>query len=207
MNNIRLARLIPDVLQDVAFALRSPICSQLGGLFVPSTAHAMSILSSCRRVRRRHGVMSNLLAGALALAALVVAGNARANDMLTVSLDQATVVRMPERVTTLIIGNPLIADVSLQAGGIMVVTGKGFGVTNVLALDRSGAVLMDKAVQVRGPRDDVLVLHRGVQQESYSCAPNCERRITLGDAPGHFEAALNQTMVRNGSAQGTGAAK
>jgi len=66
---------------------------------------------------------------------------------------------------------------------------------------------MDKAVQVRGPRDDVLVVHRGVQQKSYSCAPNCERRITLGDAPGHFEAALNQTMVRNGSAQGQGAAK
>lgn len=151
--------------------------------------------------------MRNLLGGVLALAALVVAGDARANDTLTVNLDQAAVVKMPERVTTLIIGNPLIADVSLQAGGIMVVTGKGFGVTNVLALDRSGTIVMDKAVQVRGPRDDVLVVHRGVQQESYSCAPNCERRITLGDAPGHFEAALNQTMVRNGSAQGQGAAK
>ena len=151
--------------------------------------------------------MRNLLGGVLALAALVVAGDARANDTLTVNLDQAAVVKMPERVTTLIIGNPLIADVSLQTGGIMVVTGKGFGVTNVLALDRSGTIVMDKAVQVRGPRDDVLVVHRGVQQESYSCAPNCERRITLGDAPGHFEAALNQTMVRNGSAQGQAAAK
>jgi hypothetical protein len=101
----------------------------------------------------------------------------------------------------------LIADVSMQAGGIMVVTGKGFGVTNVLALDRNGSVLMEKHVQVRGPRDDVLVVHRGLQQESYSCAPNCERRITLGDAPAHFEAALNQTMVRTGSAQGQAGAK
>jgi Flp pilus assembly secretin CpaC len=151
--------------------------------------------------------MRNLLGGALALAAIVVADDARASEMVTVNLDQAAVVKMPERVTTLIIGNPLIADVSLQAGGIMVVTGKGFGVTNVLALDRSGSILMEKAVQVRGPRDDVLVVHRGLQQESYSCAPNCERRITLGDAPGHFEAALNQTMVRNGSAQGQAAAK
>jgi Flp pilus assembly secretin CpaC len=116
-------------------------------------------------------------------------------------------VKMPERVSTIIIGNPLIADVSLQAGGIMVVTGKGFGVTNVLALDRNGTIVMDKSVQVRGPRDDVLVVYRGAQQESYSCAPNCERRITLGDAPGHFDAALNQTIVRNGSAQGQAAAK
>jgi hypothetical protein len=90
----------------------------------------------------------------------------------------------------------------VQAGGIMVVTGKGFGVTNVLALDRTGAIVMDRAIQVRGPRDDVLVLHRGVLQESYSCAPNCERRITLGDAPAHFDAALSQTMNRTGSAQG-----
>lgn len=124
-DGIRLAPLIPGPLQDVAFALRSPICSQLTALFAPSTARAMSVLSSCRRLRRRHGVMRNLLGGVLALAALVGAGNARANDTLTVNLDQAAVVKMPERVTTLIIGNPLIADVSLQTGGIMVVTGKG----------------------------------------------------------------------------------
>jgi Flp pilus assembly secretin CpaC len=158
-------------------------------------------------LHRSGGAIRSLVGGALALAALVASGIAAANEVLTVNLDQATVVKMPERVSTIIIGNPLIADVSLQAGGIMVVTGKGFGVTNVLALDRTGSVVMDKSVQVRGPRDDVLVVYRGAQQESYSCAPNCERRITLGDAPGHFDAALNQTMVRNGSAQGQAAAK
>ena len=158
------------------------------------------------RPRFNHPGAVRRLIGALILAALA-AGSAAANETLTVNLDQATVVKMPERVSTIIIGNPLIADVSLQAGGIMVVTGKGFGVTNVLALDRSGTVVMDKSVQVRGPRDDVLVVYRGAQQESYSCAPNCERRITLGDAPGHFDAALNQTIVRNGSAQGQAAAK
>jgi Flp pilus assembly secretin CpaC len=158
-----------------------------------------------RRLRRLYGVLRRLLGGALAVATLVA--GAGASETVTVNLDQAAVVKMPERVTTVIVGNPLIADVSLQAGGVMVVTGKGFGVTNVLALDRSGGILMDKAIQVRGPRDDVLVIYRGLQQESYSCAPNCERRITLGDAPGHFEAALNQTMVRTGSAQGQAAAK
>lgn len=155
------------------------------------------------------GAIRALFGGAIALATLVVAGAAGAagNETLTVNLDQATVVRLPEKVTTIIIGNPLIADVSLQTGGIMVVTGKGFGVTNVLALDRTGSILMDKAVQVRGPRDDVLVVHRGVAQESYSCAPNCERRITLGDSPGHFDAALGQTITRTGTAQGQAAPK
>jgi Flp pilus assembly secretin CpaC len=152
-------------------------------------------------------LVMRLVAGALALATLMSGAAAGADDTVSVNLDQATVIKLPEKVQTVVVGNPLIADVSMQAGGIMVVTGKGFGVTNVLALDRTGSVLMDRSIQVRGPRDDVLVLHRGLQQESYSCAPNCERRITLGDAPAHFEAALNQTMVRTGSAQGQGGAK
>ena len=51
-------------------------------------------------------------------------------------------------------------------------------------------------------RDDVVVVYRGVLQESYSCAPKCERRVTLGDAPAHFDAALGQIVTRSGTAQG-----
>ena len=51
---------------------------------------------------------------------------------------------------------------------------------------------------------DVLVVHRGVLQESYSCNPTCERRITLGDAKDYFDATLSQTVTRTGSAQAAG---
>jgi hypothetical protein len=87
----------------------------------------------------------------------------------------------------------------VQAGGVMVVTGKGYGVTNVIALDRGGKVLSDKLVQVRGPLENVVV-YRGMTRESYACAPNCERRITLGDSPEYFESTLTQTAVRNNRA-------
>jgi len=146
--------------------------------------------------------MRRMLRGAIAAAALLCAGAAAAGETLTLVLDRATVMKLPERVATLVVGNPLIADVSLQPGGVMVLTGKSFGTTNVLALDRSGAVLIDKSVQVHGPRDDVLVVNRGVVQESYSCAPKCERRITLGDDGGYFNSALTQTMSRTGTVQG-----
>jgi hypothetical protein len=95
----------------------------------------------------------------------------------------------------------LIADVSLQPRGKMVVTGKGYGATNIIALDRSGATLMNTTVQVVGPRDNVVVVYRGVERESYSCAPKCERRITLGDAPTYFDTTLNQAGTRSGAAQ------
>jgi hypothetical protein len=62
-----------------------------------------------------------------------------------------------------------------------------------------------KAIQVQGPHN-VVVVYRGVERESYSCAPKCERRITLGDTKDYFDSTLNQTGSRNGQATGTGAA-
>ena len=61
---------------------------------------------------------------------------------------KARLVKLPDRVTTIVIGNPLIADVTLQAGGLMVITGKGYGTTNLIALDRSGAVLFERNILV-----------------------------------------------------------
>ena len=53
----------------------------------------------------------------------------------------------------MVIGDPLIADVSLQPGGLAVITGKGYGATNVVVLDKTGAVLMERNVEVKGPPD------------------------------------------------------
>ena len=128
-----------------------------------------------------------------------------AADTLDVILDQAQILRLPDRVGTIVVGNPLIADVTVQSGGLMVVTGKGYGRTNVIALDHHGGVLLEKAIQVQGPYN-VVVIYRGTDRESYSCAPKCERRITLGDTKDYFDATLNQTGSRNDKATGTGPA-
>ena len=117
-----------------------------------------------------------------------------------IEIDQARLLKLPEKVATVVLGNPLIADVSLQPGGLMVVTGKGYGMTNIVALDRAGAVLMEKSVEVQGPGGDVVVVYRGVERGTYSCTPDCERRITLGDSNPYFEAILNETTTRNDKA-------
>jgi Flp pilus assembly secretin CpaC len=135
----------------------------------------------------------------LGILALFLASLAHAADIHVV-LDQARLVKLPDRVATIVVGNPLIADVAIQAGGLMVVTGKGFGSTNVMALDRSGKVLMDTLIHVQGPRG-VVVVYRGIERETYSCMPNCERRITLGDGNTYFTQTLSQTATRSGQAQ------
>jgi Flp pilus assembly secretin CpaC len=138
---------------------------------------------------------------AVTLAFIEVASPAAtAEEVINVLIDQARIAKVPERTTTMVVGNPLIADVSIQAGGTMVVTGKGYGVTNLIALDRAGKVLSDQLVQVKSPVDNVVV-YRGTARESYSCAPDCERRITLGDSPEYFDSTLNETGNRNTRAQ------
>ena len=154
---------------------------------------------------RRRALFQSLAFIALLLAALAPTP-ARAIDTITVSLDQATITRMPENVSTLVIGNPLIADVTVQPGGMLVVTGKGYGTTNLIALDRSGAVISERYIQVMSPQDQVVYVWRGLNRESYSCTPECEPRMTLGDAPAYFGEALAQTGNRNSRAQGQGAA-
>jgi Flp pilus assembly secretin CpaC len=123
-----------------------------------------------------------------------------AAEQISVIVDQAKLIKLPEKVATIVVGNPLIADVSLQPGGTMVVTGKGYGSTNVMALDRHGTVLVDRMVQVEGPTDKLVTVYRGVERESYSCTPICQRRITLGDAQTYFSATLGQSGSLTGQA-------
>ena len=158
-----------------------------------------------RSGRRRRQPMSLYVMSLGFLIAAMIADPARAADVITVFLDQAKVAKLPDRVATLIIGNPLIADVTLQTGGLIVVTGKGYGNTNLIALDRSGAVLREQSIEVRGPSEDVVIVYRGINRESYSCTPSCERRITLGDTPEFFEATLNASGERSSRAQGSAA--
>ena len=80
-----------------------------------------------------------LMVIAIVAATLTAPRSAPAADMINVALDQAVVTRLPDRIATIVVGNPLIADVSIQSGGLLIVTGKGYGVTNMLAFDRNGA--------------------------------------------------------------------
>lgn len=123
-----------------------------------------------------------------------------AADTVDVVVDQAKIIKMPERVATIVVGNPLIADVTLQPGGMVIVTGKGYGSTNMIAMDRTGTVLADRSIQVEAPSDKMVTVFRGIERESYSCTPVCQRRVTLGDNKDFFEATLGQAGNLSGQA-------
>ena len=158
----------------------------------------MSALSS--RTWLRIPVSAKALA--LGLLFAPIAFPSPAAESISVIVDQAKLIKLPDKVATIVVGNPLIADVSLQPGGMMVVTGKGYGTTNVMALDRQGTVVVDRMVQVEGPTDKLVTVYRGVERESYSCTPICQRRVTLGDTSTYFDAQLNQSGSLSRQASG-----
>ena len=145
----------------------------------------------------------------LALAALpgpLVTAAEAAPDAIAVNVDQARLVKLPSRVSTIVVGNPLIADVTLQSGGILVVTGKGYGATNFIAMDRTGEVLADRQIQVEGPTEELVTVYRGVERETYSCKPVCQRRMTLGDGDNYFKSTSDQSTQMSSQAGGSATA-
>ncbi len=133
-----------------------------------------------------------------------VAASAGANaDILKITLDQAQIAKLPEGTTTVILGNPSIADVTPLKGGIgTVLTGKSYGQTNLIALDAQGNVLDEKQIIVE-PTRNVLVVQRGNARSSYSCNPLCMPTVQLGDDSTVFGDASGQIGTRNGLADKT----
>src|SRR5260370_19557488 len=144
----------------------------------------MSVSSLRMRVRAFSGLRS-LAIGILLWPVAALAEPS--GDAIAVNVDQAKLVKLPSRVATIVVGNPLIADVTLQTGGIIVVTGKGYGATNFIAMDRTGEILVDRVIQVEGPTDRLVTVYRGVERESYSCMPICQRRVTPRGGEDYFK--------------------
>ena len=154
---------------------------------------------------RRASALAPLCLLAMALVLGAAGSRAVADELIVVHLDEARIIKLPDRATTVVIGNPLIADISVQAGGVTVVTGKSFGATNFVVMDKAGAILTEHAVQVEGPIDQTVVMYRGVNRETYSCMPDCAPRITLGDDTKFFTEAMAQVSARNAQSLAAGA--
>jgi hypothetical protein len=163
---------------------------------------SMSAVFGRRAKRCAVLALALFLAPFLALSGAVIGLRPANAETLRITVDQASMLKLPAQVATIVVGNPLVADASLQKGGVLILTGKGYGTTNLVALDRAGKVVLEKTLQVLGPTGhDFVVVYRGVERETYSCAPDCERRLTLGDSPVYFSNVLAQSGARNAAAK------
>jgi hypothetical protein len=126
---------------------------------------------------------------------------------LTLELDHARAVRLSEPASAVIVGNPIIADVTPHDGSLFLVTGKAFGETNVIALDSEGRQIYEANIRVVGGDAGRLTVFRGMGRESYACFGECERIPVPGDRTEVFDQTLDSRMKAIDAANGEAAPK
>ena len=151
-----------------------------------------------------------LAAGAMSAIVLFSAtsGPAYANDSsdFVVQYDQVRLLRLEEKAADVIVGNPSIADVTIQNGKLLAITGKTFGITNLIILDRAGRVVLNRRLTVSTDEQKIVNLTRGSQSRTYNCAPKCQPIIQIGDDAEHFgnvtKSAESKIKFSSGVSQG-----
>lgn len=137
---------------------------------------------------------------AVCMASWLAPGAAAASD-ISVTIDEAQLVRLDRSGAEVIIGNPSIADVSVQSGRLLVVTGKSFGVTNVIVLDGKGKEIINRRINVEVDTKRTVVLQRGQVRQSLHCAPFCNAALMPGDHPDYAQGVAKSIINKFGAAQ------
>jgi hypothetical protein len=127
--------------------------------------------------------------------------SAFAGDLI-VRYDQSQLLRLPRPAAEIIVGNPSIADVALQDGNLLVVTGKTFGITNIIALDAERNIIQDQRVMVERDDRKIVNLHKGSERYTYSCTPNCEPNLTIGDDKQFFDTVNSHNAAKTKFSEG-----
>ena len=153
------------------------------------------------KINPRRALAVALLAPAVVLACML-AGMARPTaqgiDDIIVTYDQSQLLPLSRPAAEIIIGNPVIADVSVQSGNLLVITGKSFGITNMIALDAKRQVIFERRILVK--RDDVRVvnLQRGDKgRQTFNCTPQCNPTVTVGDDKEYFESIMKASEKKS----------
>jgi len=124
-------------------------------------------------------------------------GAEESGEAVIVTVDRARVFRISRPAATVIIGNPSIADATIEDERTLVLTGRSFGVTNLIILDVEGNPVVDQTIVVRGHESNTVRIYRRSLRETLACAPVCEPTLTIGDNATAFAFANEQIRARN----------
>ncbi|QQR38576.1 pilus assembly protein N-terminal domain-containing protein [Devosia rhizoryzae] len=127
--------------------------------------------------------MSRLFAAiALALGfALPMPAQAQDGAPVSVNVNMARVLRISAPAATVIVGNPGIADVTIQDPLTLILTGKSYGQTNLIVLNTAGEPIADTLVEVVQMQAGIMTVYQGQARTTLSCAPVCQPVVMLGD--------------------------
>lgn len=111
-----------------------------------------------------------------AAVALPAAGLAQSRP-LSVEIDHSQRVQLRGPAGSVIVGNPAIADVTVVDANTLFITGKGYGVTEVVAVDTIGRTVFQSQVVVTAGATGSVRVWRGAQATEMACASACSASI------------------------------
>lgn len=129
--------------------------------------------------------------------------NAKANQAnqtkqpIYVAMNHAKVVKLQADATSIVIGNPLFVDITIQDSKTLILTGKSFGTTNLIVLDEKGQEIINNDIIVEVYENNLLRIYRRAARQTLSCSPVCENTISLGDINENFQQVIEQVQSRN----------
>lgn len=127
-------------------------------------------------------------------AAILSLAAAEANaGQIWLTMDQVRPYELVKPAGQIVVGNPAIADVTVQDKDRVFLFGKAPGMTNMYIFDDQGEFVDNLVIRVRATTQDMLVMHRGSERTTYTCTTNCEATVTVGDTANTFS-QLNQQV-------------
>ncbi|MFO0993546.1 MAG: pilus assembly protein N-terminal domain-containing protein [Hyphomicrobiales bacterium] len=136
-----------------------------------------------------------------AIASILTNTMALAASEIVVMSDEAKLVSVGGDVSTVVVGNPSIADATVQGQNVFV-HGRTFGSTNLIVLDKQGSQIANLAVTVMQGGNNNLTVFRGGGKYSYVCEPNCQVALQIGDKTEFFDAVNDESTKKVGLATG-----
>jgi Flp pilus assembly secretin CpaC len=142
-----------------------------------------------------------LLAAVVSVATLAPALAVAQDEPISVKANMARILRISAPASTVIIGNPGVADVTIQDPQTLVLTGKSYGQTNLIVLDSMGNPIADTLVEVIQAQADLMTVYLGNARTTLVCSPTCQPTIMLGDDPSFSATAQSSSSIIETSAQ------
>jgi Flp pilus assembly secretin CpaC len=131
-------------------------------------------------------------AGLAAIALLQATTGFAAGTPISVMVDRAKVMHISRPADIVIIGNPAIADATIQDNQTLIITGRSYGTTNLIVLDSAGQAIADEILTVQATNDDVVTIYKRASRQTLSCTPDCSPTISIGDSSAVFDAVKSQ---------------
>jgi Flp pilus assembly secretin CpaC len=124
-------------------------------------------------------IITLILSIAFSLSSTAIVHANDEGDLLRVYMNHARVLKLDRPVAKVIIGNSTVADATVADPMTIVLTGRSFGTTNLVLLDKDGSAIADERVLVSIDEGNTVRVYRQTERSILSCTPNCEQHSDL----------------------------